>query len=831
MKIHKIILYRYRRLFLNNIEKLEYTPEAPVQVIIGRNMCGKSSLLKELTPLPAEVKKEFKDGGYKEIHIDHNGSSYILISKIEDGKVSHSFLKDNQELNDGRTKKVQLELVKTYFNLTPDIVDILLNKNRFTTMSPFERKRWFSEMSSIDYTYPISVYTKIKTRHRDIVGGIKLATDNVVSTESKIENNNLMEKYIKDKEILEEIKNHLNSLYVLSDVNNNVSPEEIFNKLNIEINNMENLLRLPMESNLNKDDVNKLIESSKIKLDHIVKEIESTNKELDLIEASNKYGDIKEIETKEIAPLVDKLNKLKEDINYHIGKDNIYMVKGELLENDYLLFSNIIQDIISNINMLSPFDYLKDLDKNGIEKIKRDKEHNSSKINITNLQIKLVNEEKEKMINIRDNGKNISCPNCNFNFLPNYDPKVIEDCDNKIIKYNKELKEYEDKEIKLNKLVDDITIRLKLLENIASIMRGNPSLKYIWLTILETIDLKTSNSETMLATFNKYFVLMSNWKEITRLNIQLTEIKKKIEFLKEVEKTNISLEKSRLEILNKKLFELQSNKKLLEETIFKNGKYLKILESISNRYHSLFKSISMFKSDMEKVVVNIRNKYLIELIDKIKDDIIKLDNEIFKFKSGKDQIANEKKKIEEYKVKEKVLKILEKELSPTEGLIAKSINSFLNIFVEEMNEVISNIWTYDIQLLPCDIDNENGYDLDYKFRVKVDGNETIEDVNKLSSSGQEIVDLAYRLVFAKYMGLETIPLMLDEFGSSFDKSHRTKAYEVIDRILGSEYGQIFLICHFESLYGTLRNMDVNILDPNNIELGYVTEKNSKFKIN
>ena len=192
MKICKIILYKYRRLSLNNIERLEYTPENNVQVIIGRNMCGKSSLLKELTPLPAELKKEFKDGGYKEIHIFHNSSNYTLVSKIEDGKQTHSFKRDGIELNDGSTRKVQLELVKQYFNLTPNIVDILLNKDNFTSMSPLERKRWFSEMSSIDYTYPVSVYNEVRTRYRDIVGGIKLSGDNIVSIESKLNNEDLL---------------------------------------------------------------------------------------------------------------------------------------------------------------------------------------------------------------------------------------------------------------------------------------------------------------------------------------------------------------------------------------------------------------------------------------------------------------------------------------------------------------------------------------------------------------------------------------------------------------------------------------------------------------
>ena len=94
MKIDKIILYRYRRLSLNSIERLEYTPENNIQVIIGRNMSGKSSLLKELSPLPPELKKEFKDEGYKEIHISRMRKPVFLV-KLRDIRKTQLCEKDN----------------------------------------------------------------------------------------------------------------------------------------------------------------------------------------------------------------------------------------------------------------------------------------------------------------------------------------------------------------------------------------------------------------------------------------------------------------------------------------------------------------------------------------------------------------------------------------------------------------------------------------------------------------------------------------------------------------------------------------------------------------
>ena len=47
MKITKLILHKYLRLALSNIETFTYTPEADVQVILGTNVVGRVLLLEK----------------------------------------------------------------------------------------------------------------------------------------------------------------------------------------------------------------------------------------------------------------------------------------------------------------------------------------------------------------------------------------------------------------------------------------------------------------------------------------------------------------------------------------------------------------------------------------------------------------------------------------------------------------------------------------------------------------------------------------------------------------------------------------------------------------
>ena len=160
-----------------------------------------------------------------------------------------------------------------------------------------------------------------------------------------------------------------------------------------------------------------------------------------------------------------------------------------------------------------------------------------------------------------------------------------------------------------------------------------------------------------------------------------------------------------------------------------------------------------------------------------------------------------------------------KALSPTEGLIAKSINSFLNVFIDDINNVIKSVWSYELKLLPCDL--STGDDLDYYFPFSLNGQKPISDIKQASSGGKEIIDLAFKIIFIKYLKLIDYPLYLDEYAVKMDPVHRVNAYNVIGSVLAHNFSQVFIISHFESMYGSFKNSDISVfgsstanIDPN-----------------
>lgn len=799
MIIKKLILKGYKRLFLNKIDKLEYVPNKPMQIIIGRNGSGKSQTLKQLNPLPANLKQEFYDGGYKYIEIEHNNKLYILSSGyVSPGR--HSFKLDDKELNDGGTRRVQLELIKDHFNITPEIVEILLNNNKLTTMSIVDRKKWLSELSTIDYTFSITVYNKLKSRHRDILGGVKLLQESIINYESNLVKEEDLIKLKEDKNILSQYYDHIISLYNHKETSqHDTNIKDINNKL-------KEYLSYNIIGNLD------LLTNEKIKLESNIKsELETITNTNKLISNLEKIPEIKDIEE-----LTKKRNEYQELYNKYI----IYKpqdVRDEDTMKVYEDYSKIHIGIVSILNELLPYQDFINTEGDNETKIKE--LDNKLLINNSNLakRIELIKTEITHLLSHKTQEHLTTCPMCQHKWYNGFNQSTYDSLIKQQQELEDRLKDYEelykknkdklDKLEYINKLKDDLFLLFKTC-------------------YIPSIELDTKNFYNLLEIFNKLNTSLYNSREISVYKENIIRIDKILETYKETKKLESKDKQNQIDSLTKILQEhtIKKNKMLID--LQDLTKKINILTKMKEYHNQLKTHLKLLKSNLDNQVILLRNELLTELSNYIKEEIVKIEQTIQQQVVNNVKLEKDKKALEEYKTNEKILNIMVKELSPTEGLIAKSINSFLNVFIQEMNTVLDYIWTYPIELLPCEPGEDN--DLDYKFRVRINNDEIIEDVNKLSSSGKEIVDLAFRLVFAKYMNLKEVPLYLDEFGVSLDPTHIIEAYKVIDKLIESEYPQIFMVCHFEHVYGNIQNADFNILDYQNVKATDEMKKNSCF---
>ena len=804
MIIKKLILKGYKRLFLNNIDLIEYTPKESIQIILGRNGSGKSSLIRHLNPIPADLKKDFTIDGYKYVEIEHRNNNYVVSSGYHH-KGKHSFIVNTIELNPGGTKRVQLELVKEHFNLTQAIVDIIIGSTTLTTMSTPVRKYWFSELSTIDYTFSISVFNKLKQRHRDVVGGIKLLQEDLIKLETMVVDDVTLNKLKEDKKILEQFINYVLGLY--NHNVSNISDTDIIEDLSSVNYELNRLYKNKENTDLNIDSVRENYNVLKTKREHVDIQISKLNKDIESIETKLVASSDKERLLKEQTEILKDMKLLKSDNYLEIDINNITVIKNSL-EYDYT-------DIVSMLNELSEYNDIL-LSKELL--LKTQKRHDVLSTSLKSLRYRLeITVEDLKQVQTKKSEDNkVVCHDCGNEWFFKFDKAREKELIKSVETFQNKIKDDETNLYKLTKVLTRIEFKNEIVNKIKTICASRGELKPIWVYIFTKYNLNTTNVQIILSELDKVKITVDNLYNYKILSDKLEMINLKISNLEIIDKSKAdyvkeSLVKAETELTN---YTKDKNKIIAEiQEVERDITFLKRVKDLRDKLKSdLFK----VNKSLDTNIAITKNKYVTELVSMLKNDMINIEHNINNTQQHKDKITNIQAKLAEYKSKEKVLKLMVKELSPTEGLIAKSINSFLNVFINEMNYIINSVWSYDMKLLPCEVTSED--DLDYKFQVYVDNNETISDVSLLSSSMKEIVDLAFKIVFLKYMDLTDSPLILDEFGRTMDPGHRVSAYNTIDNLLSNKFNQIFMVSHFTSMYGRFKNSDIIVLDPNNMDI-------------
>jgi DNA repair exonuclease SbcCD ATPase subunit len=162
-------------------------------------------------------------------------------------------------------------------------------------------------------------------------------------------------------------------------------------------------------------------------------------------------------------------------------------------------------------------------------------------------------------------------------------------------------------------------------------------------------------------------------------------------------------------------------------------------------------------------------------------------------------------------------------IDPKSGLIGKFIATFINNFINAINESIEQIWSYSFKVVPYDIEADEKFD--YRFKVMVQDKVISSDITKTSSGMREIIDLAFKMGLMKYLNLHDYPLYLDEFGIRLDEQHRSKIYNIVFNFISSDdYSQIFMITHTDTSFSNVKNTELYVLDDLNIRHKDKTEK-------
>jgi len=806
MILKELELKNYTRLYIPNIRYLHYFPKQHMQTILASNGSGKSSLLKEIIPNVDDTKNEYDESGYRIAKYLHRNKTYELCYVRDTNK--HSFKVNGTELNEVGLMKTQKILISEHFNITKDIHDMLLSATTFTNMSVGERKRWFTDiLTSIDYDFAMSKYNKVKARIKDLTSYIKLIQSKIIFDDKLLED--MTEDRIvvlkKDKEqfvsLLDDILNHRPITTPIDELSDDIlfkqaSAAKILHKYrDAHIDIMHN--------------VDTLIITKELELKTLDKNIDDIKEELKNI---NDNGLTSDVNKQELVNDIEKISKKLKEINpTKLGYEDFKTYVKELVSIHSVLLelANDLQDS-DGISVTS--ETIKNLNKNLIATKQQhmDVEHT----------ITILDRDLQKQIAYSE-ADDVTCPKCSNIFKPNHDEQKLLVLKSELAK-NYDKKSILDQELsKLTKSLDaidvkrNLIVKLKLLLTNDSLMPLYEELKEVSNSFLDTHVLSRKISDL--------YATLPDYQEVSDAIEELHNLQQKLTILNSVTIDKLAYMQQLKKELGVKLTAAMKQSMSIADEL---NKY-KIIKNDKNKlskYYQEFKTFITKIKDVkrEKYDMLLRDYYN-NIIYEIKHEVANIDNKLVEYNKIHSHRDGLIKELDKYKAELKTAKLLEERLSPNKGIIGVSISTTINAVLERMNEIINSIWTYEINILPCD--TMSG-DLTFRFPVKLGTRkEPIPDVIKGSSAIREIIDVAFKITAMEFLDMLDFPLFLDEFAISFDPKHRTRAYEFIEELGKSKFEQIFMISHYKSMFQRFTHTDVLILDNSNINYtGVFNEK-------
>jgi DNA repair exonuclease SbcCD ATPase subunit len=828
MRYTALILKRFKRFALNQIDTFTIRPTEQVQLILGTNGSGKSSLVGELTPLPANASDYMKDGS-KEVHITDRGHSYICVSDFAVKQI-HSFRKDGEELNPGGTAAVQKELCRQEFGITPNTQELALGLVRFTDMGPSQRREWFTELSDVRYDYAIGVYNRLREKYRDTSGALKLDKKQLVIEQSKIITEEEIQHLVKD---VKELHTELSRLFemrapiVRTIEMVNADRARAQNEL-MSLSQMLLNMRVESPAHLYRNDWGELVPLVFSSIDDVQDHIDDIRQQISAQEAllsklvtdHDRLKKTVEILKKQGAEGIESVRTKIRDA----AEVRMSYLRGMTLKLDFMAVDPfqavktiesirqdteaLLHELPSNESKLYSSAKLQEL-KEALDTLKRFLRQKQHELAV--LQAKKQHSDEHKA------SGSITCPKCNHIFTKGMSEVEYVEIGKRMDLIGEEITGTE-KNIKMTEeLVANQENYGALYRQFIQLTRSTPSLKPFWDYAVE----KELPVKAPRAIINLIGVVYNDLElecKAKLMNDEIDELKKLLAQSEQLGDANLSEAEEKLGVSNQEIEALtrtlsHARRELNDFHIYRK----QLAEAISTRAQIEHAS-DLFEALTNEAVETLRRQTIQQCIQQTQSTLARKEEILNAVKQQKAIVENLSKIITQRTKEEEALKATVRALSPTDGLIAEGLLGFIKNFTHQMNGLIRKIWAYPLEVLPCGVANERGAELDYKFPLMVGTRDNIVvDVSRGSSGMQEIVDLGFKVIALKYLHLENGALMLDEFGKTLDLEHRTAAVMAIKTLMDTKpFTQLFMISHYESHYGAFSNAEVCVLDARNI---------------
>jgi hypothetical protein len=834
MVITRLLLVNYTRMSLAGIKRFLYTPDLLyiLQMVLGTNGSGKSSLMNEMWPLPAD-KDDFGINGRKEIDIQYNGKFYELSSSFEGPKPHHSFMCDGVEMNGDGKIEMYRALVEEHFHITNEIRALALGKELLTTMSPGRRRYWLVRLADTDFTYAMSIYKKLQEAHRDAQGAIKRLQKRLVDERIKLADANVIKTL--NNEVYD-IKALIGEIYDMRNAEAKKGPEVLqvlesnwhdLDRYGNEIDRLNTELITSSGHDNHQDlldcrDVIKIeIAAAQQMQQHLYTEHSRVKKKYDMLVKAG---------TESLAELQAKVTTAKETIAY---EETFIALPNVRIEFDAVQMAATLKEIYHEL-----YDKISSLPSNdGVytrekaEMAQARLTQHSGQYTALQARISRLNADIEHR---RDHVQkdSITCPQCSHSWTT----KASEDDIKKAETVLAQLKEDSDNLVQRisdeSKYMAEYTEYADAYRNVINMMRSAPNLRAYFNEITQNnrliqypgsvaAELYTMQSDI------EHQVEIAKQKKILESAQEQIELKKNLDAdtLESIE-TEMSGIEEKMGVQTRKLKGLTEELADVENLIQQSNRVAALHEKMLSAH-------GVHQDHIKGYVYSRFQEALWQLILSLQTQLARKEDALAQLTSQQQIVDEIQYQLDEAIMNERVAKMAHIALSPTSGAIAEGLHRFVNVFVSRMNRVVGSVWSYPLEILPF-IMEDGQADMDYKFPFAMNkGEKPKKDVNEGSESIVDIFNFAFRICALRQLGLGHIPLFLDEFEAAFDDVHRERAIYFIKKLIDEDaYGQIFMVSHYESNHGALSSLaQTCVLSTDNLMLPSNTVFNEHVTLN
>lgn len=819
MKYNYIEVSGYERIAVSGHDFVRIDFVNKVQLLLGTNGSGKSSLMKEISVLPSTA-SEYAVGGYKEVGVSHKGHEYVIRSDFTKG-ARHSFVKDGEELNPGGTATVARSLALQEFGITPEIHNINCGITNFHSMDVETRRKWFTQIGKEDYTYAMAYFRKLKEHLRETTIYLKQIKNKLF-----VEKNNLITDEARHELIMDlKLANEALDSVLARKISIDHDEGEMFSAIERQQDEIESICQKVMKlhgQQLNifsiyssEGDVHGRVNEIRTRLGAVGLQInqltEQITKTREILEKFSSLKDTNEEGARErIAHLTAEIKKLSGQLPSEptiIHERRFYEDLLLKVSAQYAGVSEALGNIVADPDDLYTVGTYEQCIKD-VSLI------NSTLQSISKAQNELLR-RKGELEHLKGHGKT-KCPQCSHEWHLGYSEKEYQRTLLNLAELEHREKTNKEALNKKQELQELIVHRTNWKRSFVNYIE---SLNDERLSVKDYITSRCNFSHEpgkAMIYFEEFVHDLKEYVLISAMSEELAEQEKTLTKILEIKSGDI-------ETANKKLQEDEAALvKIVQEQRDLNGelsmlsefvKAFKLMWQWIEEAQDLYGQVNVLN---DRLVLVQEQKILNNLIRELRLKISGIELRLNDAKNQDQVIAKLEKEIEEKTREELLMAEAVKSLSPNEGIIAKSLISFMDQFVNNMNLFIKDVWSYPLEIQPFLKDGDD-QELDFKFTVKANHGKPIPDVSLGSTGMRDIFNMAFKIVSLQYSGLTDGPIYLDEFGNALDEKHRVTAqYALLELMQSSDFSQVFMISHDKGSYGNLRNTDVNVLCGRNV---------------